>query len=40
MLKSDFKQNLQGDRHNHHTSNQVSPAVNQYEQDFYAWTTV
>lgn len=38
MLKSDFKQNLQGDRHNNQASNQVSPAANQYEQDFYAWT--
>ncbi|WP_211167639.1 DUF29 domain-containing protein [Pseudanabaena yagii] len=35
MLQSDLKQNLQGDRSNTLVGNQ---SINQYEQDFYAWT--
>ena len=37
MLKTELKQDLQGDCHNH-ASDQASPSANQYEQDFYAWT--
>ena len=37
MLKTELKQDLQGDCHNH-ASAQASPSANQYEQDFYAWT--
>lgn len=37
MLKTELKQDSQGDCHNH-PSDQVSPSANQYEQDFYAWT--
>ncbi|ELS30582.1 MULTISPECIES: DUF29 domain-containing protein [Pseudanabaena] len=35
MLQSDLKQNLQGDRSNNLDGNR---AINQYAQDFYAWT--
>jgi len=35
MLQSDLQQNLQGDHSNTLADNQ---AINQYEQDFYAWT--
>ncbi len=38
MLNAQLKQDLQGDRHNNYAIDQVSPASNQYEQDFYAWT--
>jgi Domain of unknown function DUF29 len=37
MLKTELKQDLQGDRHSY-ANDQVSPSANQYEQDFYAWT--